>query len=277
MSTLRQDHELDAPSPALYMARRACRLGHAERKDMVRHFQASPASQTRFIAQALTMAPCLQRRGKGRAAHIVLADPGAVPPWASYRHLLEEIADGNVAAITGIEDRELPVFIPNWTNNMPCEADSLGMIVRATAAGQALQIRYVGLRAGEQARWRQIYPVGLERMGEQWRLIATDLEHEDFALRSFVLARIVQAKPSDRARFPNGFKRVAIGDLRVTFDAIPNPELTPDQIDVLNNELRISGGRIELHHRSVFEFLRRFGAQAPSRDAVWPLLMNQAE
>lgn len=244
---------------------------------MTRYFRASPASQTRFIAQVLSMAPCLQRRGKGRAAHIVLADPGAVPPWASYRSLLDEIVNGNVPAITGIEDHELPVFIPNWTNNMPSDADALGVVVRATAVGQGLQLRYVGLRAGEQARWRQVYPVGLERMGEQWRLIATDLEHANLPLRTFVLARIVQAKPSDRARFPNGFKRVAIDDLRVTLAAVPNPGLTPDQIGALNNELRISGGQITLHQRSVFEFLRRFGGQAPSSDAAWPLLMNRIE
>ncbi len=244
---------------------------------MARHFQASPASHTRFIAQALSMAPCLQRRGKGRAAHIVLVDPDSVPSWASCRHLLDEIANGNVAAITGIEDHELPVFIPNWTNNLPSEADALGVIVRATAAGQALQIRYVGLRAGEHARWRQVYPVGLERMGDQWRLIATDLEHEDLALRTFVLARIVEAKHSDRARLPHRFKRVGIDDMRVTLDVVPNPGLTPDQLGALNNELRIIGGQIALHQRSVFEFLRRFGSQALSRDAVWPLLLNQVE
>jgi len=243
----------------------------------VRYFRATPATYTRIVAHALELAPCLEREGFGAGARIALKNPDSIPPWASCGHLLDEIAFGNDPRITGLAQDELPVFIPNWTNNLPSDPAALTVIIQARAEERPVRIYYVGLRAGEEAKWRAIYPIGLERMGDQWRLIANDLEKEGYPLRTFVLARIVRAEACEKKRLPPDLPPYAVFDRTVKIEARPNPRLTPDQVSAVNNELGIVGGALLLHERSVFEFFRRFGAQPLSANAVWPVLMNKKE
>ena len=264
------------PEASLYMIRRACRLGSARRQDMARHFEASQASYTRWIAMALDAAACMDREGRGAGARLILAKENDVPWWAGFESLLEEIESGNTSIVTGIEDYELPVFIPRWTRNSPVDHRALGKIILAIHREQGLHLRYVNLNRGEEGQWRCVYPIGLERMGDQWRLVALDLEKDMCPLRIFVLARIIGV--DDRpCILPKGFSKPGIHDVDIAVRAILNPLLTPDQAVVLSNELRIQDGMITLNRRTLFEFYRRFGAQSLSDKAVWPPLMNTLE
>ncbi|WP_038020012.1 WYL domain-containing protein [Thermithiobacillus tepidarius DSM 3134] len=259
----------------VYLVRRACRVGFARRADLLRYFPASPATYTRWITQSLDVAPCLDREGEGRAARIV-RKTARIPEWASYEALLYELESGNNPRITGLEDSELPVFVARWTRNMPVDPTALGKIMQAIIGEQPIRLRYVGLRRGESAHLRCIYPVGLERMGDQWRLIGCDLEKPGYPFRVFVLARILGVEGlCDVPKI--GFVRPGIEDRETKIKALFNPALTSDQAIAIANELRVQDGQITLNDRSQFEFFRRFGAQDLSAEAVWPLLHNRVE
>lgn len=264
------------PEPVLYIVKRACRLGSARRQDIARYFKASQATYTRWIVLALDQVPCLDREGRGAGARLKLVRPESIPAWAGYEALLMEMENGNRATQTGIEDDELPVFIPRWTRNVPVDPRALGKIISAIHQERGLHIRYVSLGRGEEGQWRCVYPIGLERMGDQWRLVALDLEKNGHPLRIFVLARIlgVDDKPCP---LPKGFSKPGIHDADITIRALLNSALTPDQAIALSNELRVQEGLITLNRRTLFEFCRRFGAQGLSDKAVWPPLMNTAE
>ena len=264
------------PDASLYLVRRTCRLGAARRQDMAQHFEASQASYTRWIAAALDAAPCLDRDGRGGGARLVLLKESGVPEWAGFESLLEEIENGNAPARTGIEDHELPVFIPRWTRNTPVDHRALGKIILAIHREQGLHLRYVSLNRGEEGQWRCVYPIGLERMGDQWRLVALDMEKKGCPLRIFVLARILGVNDHPCA-LPKGFSKPGIHDADITIRAMLNPLFTPDQAIAISNELRIQDGTITLNRRTLFEFCRRFGAQRLSDKAVWPPLMNTVE
>lgn len=270
------ENSLKIDPEVVFLVRRAVRLGRATRGDLACFYPAPPATLSRFTAQAAEIAG-IERRGAGRSAH--LGTTGLPPPvWANFDHLMEEIVNGNDPRISGLTDEELPVFVPNWVSNAPLDPNALPMIVRALATRTPLRLRYVGSRRGSDAAWRCVYPTGLERMGDQWRLIASDLHNPKgkFPLRTFVLARIIGAAPADKeCKIPkSGFHGPGLHDYEVSLTARTNPELTPDQVAVLANELRMHSGKIKLHGRSAFEFLRRFGAQKVSADAVWPPLVN---
>jgi len=242
---------------------------------MARHFYASPSTYTRWIAIALDVAPCLDRAGSGGGAHLVLAGSN-VPEWASFSALLHELENGNIPKITGIEDYELPVYIPRWTRNTPVDPRALEKIVHAIRQEKGLHLSYVSMNRGAERSWRCVYPIGLERMGDQWRLVGLDLEKKDFPLRIFVLARILGVDDFP-CPLPENFVKPGIHDVVVSVPAILNPELTPDQAIVTANELGIQDGKIALSRRTLFEFYRRFGSQPVSETAVWPPLMNKLE
>lgn len=266
----------DLPEAAVYLVRRACRLGTARRQDMLPHFQASQSTYTRWMVAALSAAPCLDKSGSGGGTHLILKDTQSIPSWASFESLLKELENGNSADKTGIEDHELPVYIPKWTRNTPVDPRALREIIQCIHQEQILNLRYIGLRKYEEAQWRAIYPVGLERMGDQWRLVALDMEKEGYPLRIFVLARILGAEKSER-KLPKNFSKPGLEDVSLSIHALLNPDLTSDQAIALSNELRIQDGEIQINKRTEFEFYRRFGAQALSDTAVWPPLMNKKE
>ena len=271
------NNDLKIPAEVVFLVRRTIRLGRASRGDLGEFFPAPPATMSRLTSQAAEM-DGIQRSGTGRNAH--LAPNGKPPPaWAGFGHLMEEIANGNDPHVTGLKEDELPVFIPNWVSNTPLDPNALPFIVHAITSKNPFRLRYVGSRKGSDAAWRCVYPSGLERMGDQWRLIAADLDQKDFPLRTFVLARIIGVAPADKnCKVPrSGFRRPGVYDREVVFSPKINPDLAPDQVAVLINELRIHNGKIKLHGRSVFEFLRRFGVQKVSSDTVWPPLLNTME
>ncbi|MBW4047914.1 MAG: WYL domain-containing protein [Proteobacteria bacterium] len=271
--------ELDFPPEIVFLVRRVVRFGRATRAELKEFFPAPPATLSRLTSRASTVAG-IERRGAGRSAY--LAPSGDTPPtWASFEHLMHEVVNGNDPRTTGLREDELPVFIPNWVSNAPIDPNALPFIVRALAHRTPFRLCYVGTRQGSDAAWRNVYPSGLERMGDQWRLIAADLDNakDNFPLRTFVLARIVGVAKADKScRIPrSGFSRPGVHDCELSLTAKFNPALAPDQVMILLNELRVRDGTIKLHGRSAFEFLRRFGAQKPSADAVWPPLLNNLD
>lgn len=257
-------------NPLEFIVKRAFRCGLVTRGDVVRALHVSTATATRFLSQAESRnSTLLERRGHGLKPR-----PLAVPPaYASEDALLVELDTGRQdAARTGLFDSELPVVYVSWTHSMPAKPGILSQITRSIREDRVLRIVYVGLRAGEELNERRILPLALERMNDQWRVIAQDIEKAGAPLRVFVLSRILEAQ-QDRGPKPRGFVHQGHTDSVTELDVALNSKLSSRQKEVLARELRIQNGKVRVATRSLHEFERRFTEKPANSDAVWPPLI----
>ncbi len=61
------------------------------------------------------------------------------------------------------------------------------------------------MRENEGPSERVIAPLGLERMNDQWRVIAQDTGKQGHPIRTFVISRILEAEKEVLKRHPPGF------------------------------------------------------------------------
>jgi len=255
-----------------FIVRRAFRAGRVTRADVIAAFHISTASATRFMARAEAIhTQILMRDG-----HALVPRPLAEPPaFASEADLLKQLDAGRTDfSVIGLTVDELPVHYVHWTQSMPLRPGILSEIVTAIRTESILQIVYLGLRKNEQPKARLILPLGLERMNDQWRVIAQDIEKEGYPTRIFVLPRILEAKPS-RRRKPKGLVIGGTHDKAEVVLVALNGAFTDLQKKVIAHELKVTNGAVRVPSRSVFEFLRRFTDQEPNNDAVWPPLIKR--
>lgn len=179
-------------------------------------------------------------------------------------------------ATTGLRADELPVHYVRWAAIAPRSNEVMELLVRAIVKTRACCVSYCGLRLGEQARWRRIVPLALERMADQWRVVAHDLERADFALRTFVLARIADAV-EDLDPLPKGFTPAGSVDFERSVKVTLDGRYTPDQRRALEHELGICDEHLSLPARTAFEYGRRFSVVSASADAVWPPIKAMSE
>ena len=183
----------------------------------------------------------------------------APKPWANAKDLMESIDRGRDDFKTnGLRTHELPVHRVQWSATAPKSTEALNVVLQAIVHSQACAIQYVGVTLGETARWRRVFPLGLERMGDQWRVIAHDREHAEFAVGTFVLARIEDAAEI-RDKLPKKFTPAAASDATLMFAPVLDGRYTQDRCRALLHELQVEDGVIRLLRRAEFEFLRRFG------------------
>jgi len=266
---------MDFDPPALlsreivFVVRRAVRRGSVSRVDLCRAFSLSSATGTRILREAeKAFSPNLHLDGKATRWD------GPPPPWASAESLLSELEGGLDPARSGFFHAELPLHRAAWVSNMPGDPRALPQIISALTHEQPIRLLYVGLRRDANAQWRQVMPLGLERMADQWRLIADDLDDVErgYPSKTFVLSRVLEVL--NTAKTPKGYEAHSFADVSANID-VPlrtRAALTNDQQKAIENELSIKNGHRTMPARARFEFLRRFAEIPPSPDAVWPLV-----
>lgn len=254
-----------------FILKRAFRAGAVTRVDVVNAFGVSTATASRMMAEALARRGALLERHGQKVLPRLLAEP---PTCASEAALLETLdAGGNdFLARTGLYPYELPVVYVAWTNSLPRKPGILATVVEAIRSEGFLRIVYLPMRDQAQPARRLIAPLGLERMNDQWRVVAQDLEKEQCPIRVFVLTRILEAEKEVLKRKPRGFVHQNISDGSVALDVMLNPKLTPLQKEVVSAELGIRDGKVRVARRGIFEFKRRFSREPTTPDAVWPPL-----
>lgn len=212
------------------------------------------------------------RRVGYRVESLTTAKP---PRFASMGNLLEMLDKGfSEFAYTGLRADELPVNYWGWCDNRPASEEVLAMVVSACVAQKSICIEYVSMKRGDTGKWRRIAPLCLERMGDQWRLTAHDLDKEGCPLRTFVLARIIDAT-ADSKPIPRTFIRANPSDSLRRIPVELDTRYTDAQRAVLNRELQIQQGVVSIPHRCAHEFGIRFAGTAQSVEAVWPPLKFQ--
>lgn len=225
------------------------------------------AASTLLNAAVGSSGGLLQRDGNK-----VIAPAWAKPAhWADEADLMDALDHGRISfAQTGLRYAELPVNFSTWSSSLPTGPGALTTIVQACTHKRPTFIRYVGMKSGDTARFRRVFPIALERMGDQWRLVANDLEVEKFPLRIFVLSRITDATP-DVGKLPRAFIPSSPVDFKQAVLIDWDLRLNQDQKQALRSELGIdSKGVAHLNSRDVHEFLVRFGGRTVGTDIVWP-------
>ena len=262
-----------------FVLRRAVRFGTVVRKDVIEAFdgeiRATKAS-TLMSAAAARWPTTLERRSHEIGLRL---DP-EIPPEASEEDLMKSLDYGQTEfRRIGLRvPDELDVVVIKWTRSLPRKSGTFSMIVSSLVRYQPMEILYVGLRRGEQARWRRILPITLEKMGDQWRMIAQDLDDEGdaYPVKVFVLPRILDARASD-PKLPDNIIRQGYNDACERVHIRLNPDLNPDQQAVIRHELMVQDDKITVAKRSVFELLRRFSDLPTRTDVVWPLIYPEDE
>lgn len=256
----------------LFVLKRAVRFGKVVRSDVIRafdgDFRATKASA--LMSEAAARWPETLERG---SHEIVLRPNAKIPREASEEDLMKSLDYGQTEfRHIGLRvPDELGVLVVKWTHALPRQPGAFSVIVTGLIRYQPIELLYVGLRKNEQARWRRVLPITLEKMGDQWRLIAQDLDDEAAAypVKTFVLPRIFDARAADPI-LPDRIIRQDYSDKRARIPVRLNPSLTPDQQTAVRHELMIQNHQISIAERSKFEMLRRFSGLPARNDAVWP-------
>lgn len=263
----------------LFVLKRAVRFGNVTRTDVIEafddDFRATTASN--LMSEAARQWPDTLER---RTHEICLRSGANIPAEAAEDDLMKSLDYGQTEFRTlGLRvPDELDVIFVKWTRSLPQSAGVFSLIVASLVKYQPIELRYVGLRLGEAARWRRILPVTLEKMGDQWRLVGQDLDDEnhDYPIRVFVLARILDARVTE-PKLPKDIIRQNYSDAVERLRVKLNPAFTEDQQAAIQHELMVYENQITVAKRSVFELLRRFSEVPVSEHAVWPLFYRETE
>lgn len=205
---------------------------------------------------------------------------------ASDNQLSSAIKKGEDAKITGLYPDELPVNIKTWSYG---DSTSSGLVTAIAACTYhinknghridhraSLSILYVSMTYKANAKWRNIVPLGFERVLDQWRLIAQDIDSEEYPIKTFVLARISGHKTITQPLPTNFYRHLKIlTNLNEMVQVNLNQDLTKDQLVAIKNELNISDDdTMEVSQRLKLDFLRRFSDMPIKPPAIWPIIRN---
>jgi hypothetical protein len=260
----------------IFILRRAWLLGLCTRADVDRAFntQQSPNIASRLMKQAVNTWPqyLLWRKRIG----IIPITTAPRPVEVEAETILDLWARGAGSEKTGVfEDDGLPLLKPQFQPSRAMTSNATQAILTAVFQDKPLRIQYVGLRRGERARWRRIWPVALEFTGMYWRLHAQDLEDEagQHPIKVFVVSRVMDTEPLSIKECPARLQRRGLVRQTQRLRVYLNEQLTADQEAVIRNGLAINPeGGLTWPHHSLYEFKRDYANAPPSSDIVWPLL-----
>lgn len=256
-----------------FVIRRAFRYGAVKRSDIVLAFKISVASASRVMESALTQYSSIIEK---RSTAIVPVRQAVPPAFASESDLISNLEGDSYTSTqkTGLFSKDLHVSTVEWRNPLPAISGDLTKIVKAIANEIPIRVKYVGLRKGEVAKWRFLAPIGLEKVGDQWRLLANDLESPSFEMKSYVLPRILGVEIDNNDKVPKKFRWMYPGDRAEKVKVQLNGELTKDQVSAISNELNIKDSIIEIPSRSLFEAESRYAEKKSGSNVVWPLAVK---
>ncbi|MDP1606302.1 MAG: WYL domain-containing protein [Rhodocyclaceae bacterium] len=254
-----------------FIIKRAFRAGAVTRGDVIQALGVSTATATRLMVEVVTKRGDILERVRQKIVPRLLAKS---PAYASEEALLQTLNEGghNFLLRVGLYENELPVTYVSWTNSVPRKPGILATIIEAIRTESYLRIAYVGMREKEEPASRVIAPLGLERMNDQWRVVAQDLGKVGYPIRIFVLSRILDAEKAPLKRRPPGFVHQHHSDAVALIAVTLNPKLSPLQKEIISAELDIQDGKVRLAKRGIFEFKRRFSNEPASHGAIWPPL-----
>ena len=254
-----------------FVLKRAIRYGYVKRHDVLEAFSAditSEALATNTLNKAVKRYDLfLVRKGN----RIEPSPSGMTPSFINDETLLSELERGATFKETGLRESELPIVTVQWRRNLPVQDGTLTEITRAIALCNTINIHYVGLKEGDSGSVRPVFPIGIERYSDQWRLIAHDLSDGNFPVKAFLLSRIIKISHTKR-RKPSRVGSLHPSQLPSPLKVRINSRVTQAQRMVIENQLNIQSGVIRIPQRLKHEFLIEFCGADVSDNIVWPLI-----
>ena len=262
----------DYDSDALFVLRRAFLFGVCRRADVNRAFDthSSPNRAGKILKWATIRWPAMLLYAPKRG--VFPRDGVPTPPEARASAILELLERGADPRQTGIFPGEgVPILRPEPMKPTAGSDLATQVVLEACLQEKPLRMLYVGMRQGETARWREIVPRGLEFTGLYWRLHAQDLgdKEKDWPMKVFVLARILEALPSNRKIDPS-FRPRFVTKTHQRFRVSFSEHLTEDQCRALSILWGIQDGKLRLPRHGVYDFQRNYTDIPPPSDIVWP-------
>ncbi|UBU63719.1 hypothetical protein LDB30_06905 [Acidithiobacillus ferrooxidans] len=260
----------------LFVLRRALWIGRCRRADVDRAFGTgkSPNRGTAILHAACTQwFHLLYKDGKKG----VFPRVGVTyPPEASAQALMKLISERAGPETTGIFPEEsVPFLLPPDKAASTINPNAMDVLFSSTIHQNPIRILYVGLRRGENARWRNVWPRAMEFSGLQWRLRAQDMdaEKQHYPIKAFSVPRIFDAQPLDTQRStPKDFRPRNLVKTQRAMRVHLSESLTQDQVRAIENEWGIRDGIILLPDYSWFEFRKQFASEPVNSDIVWPVI-----
>lgn len=173
-------------------------------------------------------------------------------------------------SVIGLTEKELPFRCRKNTETFPKKEIAAQAVVNAIVREESILIRYVTMRRGDQGKWRRIFPLGIEKVGDQLRVDAQDMSQPNSPVRSFVMTRIVDAQ-DDLESLPRGFLKSGFGDNTQEIAVKFSTKLTEVQKEVLAHEFNIRYGKIKILQRAIFEFKQNHSGSPIGEDVVHPI------
>lgn len=259
---------------ALFVLRRAWLFGKCARADINRALNLEKVETKNTHAAKIAVERALEVYAEylsyipNKGVFPNLSRP--TPAEANAEVILDLVAKGEPAAVTGVLDGDLPLLVPTILPSRTMTAKVTQMVLLSALRRQPLRVLYVGLRHKETARWRQLWICALEHTGLYWRVHAQDLEASDHPVKVYVLGRILDAEPLDKA--PKDFREKTIiknsTRMRIHF----TDALTPDQVQALSNMLNVnSDGTLYWPSHATHDFQREYGPARENPSIVWPI------
>ncbi len=261
----------DTDETSLFILRRAWLFQRCRRKDVDTIFgtRNAPARASRIMQQAIIKYPKYLQWTKKFG---ILPLGNQKPHEVEALTIMNLIALGKSSIETGIfQGESLPFLMPQPLRTITANEKCANDILQAVLNDKPLEILYVGLRKGENARWRKVWPSGLEFTGIQWRLHAQDIEDPQGVIKVYVMGRILETRYLTTV--VKNFKRRKVISDRVNLRAQLNTELTPDQQHVLQQSFGMDKNcHMSWPAYALYEFKRDFVEAPVSLETVWPVI-----
>lgn len=260
----------------LFVLRRTLWIGNCRRADVDRAFGTAKSPNR---GTAILHAACAQwfhllyKDGK---KGVFQRDGVMRPPEASAQTLMKLIAENATPSITGIFPEEsLPFLLPPDKAALTINPNAMDVLFSSAIHQNPIRILYVGLRRGESARWRNVWPRAMEFNGLQWRLRAQDMAagEKGYPIKVFSVPRIFDAHPLETKRnTPKDFQARNLVKTQRAMRVHLSESLTPDQVQAIENEWGIRDGIMQLPDYGWFEFRKQFTNEHVNPDIVWPVI-----
>lgn len=270
----------DTFSSDTFVLRRAFLVGVCRRADINRAFgtDLSPNRASAIMKNAVQKHRAFLYAVSHRG--IFPKDQVARPEEADPARILTLIAQGASPQVTGLfADDGISMLLPTVAPAMAMDRGATEAVLHAALNHLPLQVLYVGLRRGESARWRAIWPRAMEFTGAQWQIHAQDLDDREhgFPIKTFLLPRIREARPVAEKAVPAGFHVKTLPKTQRSLRVHFSDQLTPDQESALRNEFRVENGVVHLPAHAVYAFLQSYTNHSINPEIVWPPITRADE
>ncbi len=198
-----------------------------------------------------------------------------VPPPAHATVILDLLARNAPPLETGLfPDEGTPILKPTPATAGAMSESATQAVLNAAVREVPLEILYVGLRRGESARWRTVWPRALEFTGLFWRIHAQDLDDAAgaYPIKTFVLARVMDARAAANWKTPQGFRPRSVVRDRQRLRVHLSDALTADQAAAVCTQLGIRDGVMMWPDHALHAFRREFTDLPVPAEIVWPVI-----